>query len=107
MPLLSASNLSKSFGADDIFHDISLSIPYGARIAIVGPNGIGKTTLLRLLMGLDEATTGSVQRAREVSIGYLPQEGGLSGEHTLWQECLDALSDLLELEENCAVWKRR
>ena len=99
MSLLSASNLSKSFGADDIFHDISLSIPYGARIAIVGPNGIGKTTLLRLLMGLDEATTGSVQRAREVSIGYLPQEGGLSGEHTLWQECLDALSDLLELED--------
>lgn len=98
MPLITASNLSRSFGAVDIFTGISLSIPHGARIAIVGPNGIGKTTLIRILIALDEPTTGSVQRARDLKIGYLPQEAALQGSHSVWQECLNAMQDLLEIE---------
>ncbi len=98
MSLITASNLSRSFGAVDIFSGISLSIPHGARIAIVGPNGIGKTTLIRILIALDEPTTGSVQRARGLGIGYLPQEAALHGSHSVWQECLNAVQDLLEME---------
>jgi ATP-binding cassette subfamily F protein 3 len=98
MSILSASNLEKSFGPDDIFSSISLSIPHGARIAIVGPNGIGKTTLLRILVGLDEPTAGSVQRSRGLSIGYLPQEAVLTAEHSLWEECLAAFDDLRRQE---------
>jgi ATP-binding cassette subfamily F protein 3 len=98
MSLLSASNLAKSFGPTDIFSGISVEIPYGARIAIVGPNGIGKTTLLRILVGLDEPSAGRVARARNLKLGYLPQEASLSGSHTLWDECLRALGDLLEQE---------
>lgn len=73
-----------------------------ARIAIVGPNGIGKTTLLRILIGLEEATSGQVNRARNISIGYLPQEARLETSHSLWEECLQALSDLRAMEDELA-----
>ena len=102
MPLLSANDLSKSYGPDDIFTGVSLSVPHGARIAIVGPNGIGKTTLLRLLVGLEEPSSGSIQRARSLKYGYLPQEAGLTGTHTLWEECLQAISELRGLESELA-----
>jgi len=98
MSLITATDLSKSYHPVDIFSGISLSIPGGGRIAIVGPNGIGKTTLLRILLGIEEPSGGSVQRKRHLKTGYLPQEAGLSGNHTLWQECLTALPDLLETE---------
>lgn len=102
MALLSAANLSKSYGPNDIFSNVSLSIPHGGRIAIVGPNGIGKTTLLRVLVGLEEPTEGKVSRAKGLTIGYLAQEAALSGTHTVWEECLSAFSDLLEQEAELA-----
>ena len=98
MSILTTSNLSKSFGPDDIFSGVSLSIPRGARIAIVGPNGIGKTTLLRVLVGLDEPSEGSVHRTRGLSIGYLPQEAILTSEHSLWDECMTAFEGLRQQE---------
>ncbi len=98
MSLLSAVDLSKSFGHEDIFSGISLSIPRGARIAIVGPNGIGKTTLLRILLGQEEASAGRVYQAKNIRIGYLPQEASLAGTHSLWEECLQAFSALRRQE---------
>ncbi len=98
MSVLSAVDLSKSFGPVDIFKGISLDIPHGARIAIVGSNGIGKTTLLRVLLGIEEPTSGTLHRARGIQVGYLAQEASLSSEQTLWQECLSALADLRSLE---------
>jgi len=102
MALLTASQLSKSYGPDDIFSGVTLSVPYKARIAIVGPNGIGKTTLLRLLMGIEEPSSGQIRRARKISIGYLPQEASLHGEHSLWQECLSAVGELRAMEARLA-----
>ncbi|HOS53278.1 MAG TPA: ATP-binding cassette domain-containing protein, partial [Anaerolineaceae bacterium] len=60
MPLLTAANLSKSYGALDIFPEISFSIPHRARIGLVGANGVGKTTLLRVLMGEEEPSSGTI-----------------------------------------------
>ncbi len=88
MSLITAHDLAKSFGANDIFSGISLSIPYHARIAIIGPNGIGKTTLLRLLAGEEEPSAGQVSQARNLAIGHLAQEAGLDSQNTLWEECL-------------------
>jgi ATP-binding cassette subfamily F protein 3 len=102
MSLLTTTKLAKSYGPNDIFENISLSIPRGARIAIVGPNGIGKTTLLRTLVGLEELSSGTVQKARNLSVGYLPQEAYLTVAHTLWEECLAALTDLRNLEKELA-----
>lgn len=104
MSLISATNLIKAYGAQDVFEGVSFSIPHRARIALVGPNGIGKTTLLRLLVGSEKPDGGHIQRSRRLRIGYLPQEaiysrfGVDSLEKTLWESCLEAFSELREQE---------
>ena len=107
MSLLTANNLSKSFGPDDIFDGLSLSIPQRARIAIVGANGVGKTTLLRILIGEDAPSSGVIQHAKDLTIGYLPQEATLVEEGTLWDSCLPPFADLIgmqaELENTMAA----
>src|SRR5512141_388156 len=95
MSLITANSLSKSFGAEDLFHGVSFSIARGARFALVGPNGIGKTTLLRILMGLEEPSTGKVTRARSLRIGYLPQEADFQLEGTVWDACVSVFADLI------------
>ena len=98
MSLITAKNLAKSFGANDIFSGISLSIPRHARIAIIGPNGIGKTTLLSILAKEEEPSDGTVNQARNLSIGHLTQEAGLESPRTLWEECLLPFEELREKE---------
>jgi ATP-binding cassette subfamily F protein 3 len=98
MSLITANHLSKSFGASDIFSGISLSIPQQARIAIIGPNGIGKTTLLRILAREEEPSSGEISQARNLSIGHLPQEAGFNSPHSLWDECLSPFGRVRELE---------
>ncbi len=94
MSLITASNLAKEFGPDEIFGGVSVDIPRGARIALVGANGAGKTTLLNLLVGLDAPSAGTISRARSVRVGFLPQRPELAGIHSLWQEMMSAFSDL-------------
>jgi ATP-binding cassette, subfamily F, member 3 len=102
MSLLTAANLSKFFGATEIFSGISVEIPHSARIALVGPNGAGKTTLVQILLGQDSATSGTVQLARGARMAYLPQRVEKVGEHTLWEEALRAYSELRQMEARLA-----
>jgi ATP-binding cassette subfamily F protein 3 len=100
MSLITAHALEKSFGAQEVFSGVSLAIPHQARIALVGPNGIGKTTLLRILSGGEPPDAGQVQRARSLRIGYLPQVAdddplaGANPRESLWEFCLTALASL-------------
>jgi ATP-binding cassette, subfamily F, member 3 len=99
--LLNFSSLSKSYGHHDIFSNLSGAAPHGARVGIVGPNGIGKTTLLRIFAGLEDPSGGSIFRARGLKMGYLPQEavsGMLGEERTLWDEMLTPFAELFERE---------
>jgi ATP-binding cassette subfamily F protein 3 len=100
MAIVNGHNLARSFGANDIFEGVTVSVPHGARIALVGPNGAGKTTLLRLLARLDAPDEGTVAHARGLRIGLLPQEAELvlMGEHSVWEEMLTAFSALLAQE---------
>ena len=106
MSVLTAQNLGKSFGPVDIFEDLTFAVPRRARIAIVGPNGVGKTTLLRILAGVEEPTRGSVHRARGLSIGYLPQEAVTVREGTLWSYCLMAFEALLAQADELKTLER-
>ena len=99
MSLLTANSISKSFGDLDIFSDISLSVPQKARIGFVGENGSGKTTLLKILVGLDDPDTGTVSRARDLSIGYLPQQIEISSDKTPYESCLESFADLIKTQE--------
>jgi ATPase subunit of ABC transporter with duplicated ATPase domains len=70
-------DVSVSHGADEVFSGVSLTVGAGGRIGVVGPNGVGKTTLLRLLAGLEEPERGRVRFSPPgLSVGYLPQERG-------------------------------
>ncbi len=102
MSLLTANNLGKFYGADEVLDDISIAIPAAARIALVGPNGAGKTTLINILAGIDLATSGTVHVARNTRIAFLPQRPELVGEHSLWDEQLKAFADLREMETRLA-----
>src|SRR5512142_1467877 len=99
MSLITVSSLSKSFGAEDLFSGVTFSVAKGARLALVGPNGIGKTTLLRILIGEEEPSLGTVTRAKSLRIGYLPQEADFELEGTLWDVCLEPFADLLHMQE--------
>ncbi len=99
MSLLTVSSLIKSYGATDIFAGLSFTVDKGARIGLVGPNGVGKTTLLRILVGEDQASGGSVSRTRGVRIGYLSQEADFKMSGTLWDACYSAFDDLIKQQE--------
>ena len=102
MPLLSANGLSQSFGPDDIFSGVSLSIPEGGKIGLVGPNGIGKTTLLLILAGLTKPAAGEIHVARRTQIGYLPQESAQafgSRDHSVYREMLSVFDGVREQEK--------
>ncbi len=74
MAILNAHGVSQAFGGFSIFRDVNVSIEREMKIGMVGPNGVGKTTLLKILAGMLESTTGRVQLSRGVEIGYLRQE---------------------------------
>lgn len=99
MTILTAHDLGKYFGGQDVFSNLNFAISRGDRTALVGPNGAGKTTLLRILAGLEPPSTGQVQTAKNLRIGYLDQHASLvSTEGTLWQLAMDAFVGLRQQE---------
>ena len=72
--LLTAEGVVKSFGDNDVLRGLSLTIDRGDRIALVGPNGTGKSTLLRLLAGIETADRGKITTTNDVSVGYYAQD---------------------------------
>ncbi|RLD06824.1 MAG: multidrug ABC transporter ATP-binding protein, partial [Chloroflexota bacterium] len=98
MSLITTTGLSKSYGSVDIFSGLNLTIPPKSRIALVGDNGIGKTTLLNVLAEIESPSEGKIRRANQLRAGYLPQKSSLSSDKTLWEETLTALDELIKME---------
>ncbi len=73
MSILTAHHVSKAYGAQDVLSDVTIALAHGQRAALVGPNGVGKTTLLHILAGMEEPSGGAVHRARGQTVGFLPQ----------------------------------
>jgi len=102
MSLLSAENLGVSFGAFDLFKGISVSVANDAKIGLIGPNGVGKTTLLLILAGINQPTSGKVYLAKGRRMGYLRQEAMeafAARDNTVYAEMLTVFSDLLARQE--------
>ena len=102
MSILTADNLGLSFGAFDLFGGISVTVPNDGKIGLIGLNGIGKTSLLLILGGLNQPTTGNVAIARGRRIGYLPQEAMEAfgdQDNTVYAEMLAVFSGLQAQQE--------
>jgi ATP-binding cassette, subfamily F, member 3 len=89
---------AKSYGGRVLFRDLTWRINAGERIGLVGPNGAGKTTLCRILAGREDLDEGRVVRARETSIGYLPQEVAGAAAGSVLQEALSGFADVWAIE---------
>ena len=97
--VLTVENLSKSFPGQELFHDISFQIKRGERVALIGNNGTGKTTMLKILNDLLPADEGSFSLGAKVQIGYYDQEHHvLHQEKTIFQEIADTYPNLTETE---------
>ena len=93
--VLTVEHLAKSFGPLTLFTDLNFSIKRGERVALIGNNGTGKTTILKILNGLLDADSGSFTLGAKVQIGYYDQEHHvLHPEKTLFEEISDAYPDL-------------
>ena len=96
--MFSVENLKVEFGARPLFHDVSYVVGDKDRIALVGKNGAGKSTMLKIIAGLQQPTSGTVSIPKEMTIGYLPQVMKLADTRTVRQEAETAFEDLHNLK---------
>ena len=103
--LLGCQGLTKAYGAAPLFTDLSFAIHDGDRIGLVGPNGTGKSTLLRLLAGLEAPDAGTVARRRLTRVAWVPQHPDLAPERSVFELVRDALTgdDLDDVERETRV----
>src|SRR5574344_564396 len=98
--MVSVDNLKVEFGVNPLFEDVSYVINKRDRIALVGKNGAGKSTMLKILAGKQQPTGGTVSVPKEVTLGYLPQVMILSDNHTVMEEAETAFEHIFELQES-------
>jgi len=97
--VLSVQHLTKQFGAVTVFRDLSFQVTEREHVALVGINGAGKSTMLRIIAGVERAEEGTVALTRGMKVTYLPQEAKLDAPHGIMDETLLAFAPLLDLRE--------
>jgi ATP-binding cassette subfamily F protein 3 len=105
--MIQLSGAGKRYGHKLLFEDVDYLITPHARLGLVGANGTGKSTLMKILAGLESLDYGGVTRAKGISAGYLPQDGLTLTGRTIFAECMTVFADLRALEEEMEDLTRR
>ena len=108
MIVLQCNNLSKSYGIDTIFENVSFVIRQGDKVGLVGPNGVGKSTLLKCIVGEESVDSGIVSLGKGVRVAYLSQSISiLEGDKLLIEYVLEEYSDLLKLRQEIDKYQKK
>src|SRR5262245_2380247 len=100
MLLLSCSDLERGFDEGPLFRNVGFELFAGERVGLVGPNGIGKTTLMKILAGLDKPDTGEVRRHAGARVALLRQVPEFAAARTLFEEAKSALDELIAAHDD-------
>lgn len=100
MILLQVQQVARYFGADTLFENVSLDVSDNSRIALVGRNGVGKSTLLKMIIGNESPDAGQITKKKGLTIGYLAQNTGLESDKTIYAEMLSVFERLQIMEKN-------
>jgi len=99
MPIVTLKEIHVSFGAQSIFERLDLKIYPAEKVGLVGANGCGKTTLLKMILGIQPPDAGEVHQRKGLRFGYLPQEPVFSGEKTVLEELHSSAQEILDLQK--------
>ena len=103
MIVLSAQNVAKSFGINTVLKNISFTLQHGDRMGLVGVNGCGKSTLMRIIAGLDSPDSGEISLVRGTRIGYLAQQDMVTHGATIWAELEKVYEPVFVMEKRLRV----
>ncbi|AKP66947.1 ABC-F family ATP-binding cassette domain-containing protein [Companilactobacillus ginsenosidimutans] len=98
MILLQAQNITKNFGTKKLFSNVSFEVQDNSRIGLVGRNGVGKSTLLKILSDQESYNSGNISLKKDTNIGYLAQDSGLNSDNQIFDE-LEGVFDYLKKQE--------
>src|SRR5437870_4316189 len=100
--MLRVLNLKKTFGGHDVLKDVSFEIADRAKVALIGANGAGKSSLLKIVAGVLQADEGTIRLQGELNqspeIAYLPQDAGVHSGRSLWDEMLSSFPELQQAQ---------
>ena len=97
--ILNTANINKSFGSNEILKNASIVINEKEKVAIVGFNGAGKTTFMKILAGIDPAVSGTVTLPKGAKLYYLSQINNIDSELTILEELTTVIQPILDMEE--------
>ena len=104
--MVSVNNVSLLFGSFVLLDEVSFLITRQERIGLTGRNGAGKSTLMKIIAGLQDPTSGSIERPRELTVGYLEQQMKVSDTTTVLEEALKSFTELQALEQETIACTR-
>lgn len=99
MIVLSCNNITKAYVVDNILEGVTFSIEEGEKVGVVGLNGSGKSTLFNILAGETTKDKGDIYVQKDLKIGYLKQHTNIQSDNTVFEECVEVLNDIVEMEK--------